>query len=495
MAISNSFDNHLPELESLASTIYTKSSSPEKFHEHTAPWSKWANRNPKAAIVPQTLDELQRIIKYLYASDLDFSIRNTGTGGSSATDIVVSMQNFKQFDFNAEDETVILGAGLSWGEVDSIIEEKYPGYGFVGARCTWVGVTGGTLVGGLSWLSHEYGMFSDPHNFLDAQVVLKDGSVVWAAKEEPDLMWASRGGGGNFGVVAALKVKVRKVPSDIFGGIVVVPYSSLEETSRAVAAMHRRPTDEKVAVHIANTGPGMGMPDKGAKPDIAIMPIDFRGEAHARSDEGFGWAWKITGAQEVVAFAKSLREINALSNSYKSEQNTHESWGSAAMISGIDDFTLVRAWKWYEDSVNLHPGFSIGSTVLLEFMQEAAFNSVSSPTDTAWPHGRGRRHVMQVVLGCPEGSKKDVKGLAMEQFSKLHDDVGGPEYSTEEWHAGFLQEFNDLSKVYGENWGRLKEVKKKYDPENRFNKGVDIGNVRTSEGTTISSAIVPEAVA
>ena len=78
------------------------------------------------------------------------------------------------------------------------MEEHAPGYQCVGARCTWVGVSGSALVGGLSWLSHEFGMISDPQNLLDMQVVLRDGKVVWAS-EEPELMWALRGGGGNFG--------------------------------------------------------------------------------------------------------------------------------------------------------------------------------------------------------------------------------------------------------------------------------------------------------
>ena len=59
-------------------------------------------------------------------------------------------------------------------------------------------MTGSALVGGLSWLSHEFGMISDPQNLLDMQIVLADGRVLWAS-EEPELMWALRGGGGNFG--------------------------------------------------------------------------------------------------------------------------------------------------------------------------------------------------------------------------------------------------------------------------------------------------------
>jgi predicted alternative tryptophan synthase beta-subunit len=55
------------------------------------------------------------------------------------------------------------------------------------------------LSGTLGLTCVAVGMISDPQNLLDAQVVLKDGRAIWAAKEDPDLMWALRGGGGNFG--------------------------------------------------------------------------------------------------------------------------------------------------------------------------------------------------------------------------------------------------------------------------------------------------------
>lgn len=74
----------------------------------------------------------------------------------SAQDVILSMHGFKSFYFNGKDE-VVIGAGLDWGEVDKLMEEQAKGFAVVGARCPWVGVTGSTLVGGLSWLSHEYG--------------------------------------------------------------------------------------------------------------------------------------------------------------------------------------------------------------------------------------------------------------------------------------------------------------------------------------------------
>lgn len=68
----------------------------------------------------------------------------------------------------------------------------------VGARCTYVGVGGSILSGGISWLSSEKGLAADPHNMLDAKVVMTDGRILWASTE-PELLWALRGGGGSFG--------------------------------------------------------------------------------------------------------------------------------------------------------------------------------------------------------------------------------------------------------------------------------------------------------
>ena len=68
----------------------------------------------------------------------------------------------------------------------------------MGARQAYVSVAGTILTGGLSWLSGEFGLISDPANLLDAHLVLSSGKSIWAS-QDPDLLWAMRGGGGNFG--------------------------------------------------------------------------------------------------------------------------------------------------------------------------------------------------------------------------------------------------------------------------------------------------------
>jgi len=171
------------------SEIFTKG-QPE-FKEQSQPWSNYAELNPDVVVQPTTLESMQKVVKYLYDStDLDFAVRNTGTGSVSAHDVILSTHGFKSFHFDKRTETVTIGSGFDWGEIDILMEKEAPGYAVVSARCSWVGVTGSALVGGLSWLSHEFGLISDPQNLLDMQVILGDGRILWAS-EEPDLMWVS----------------------------------------------------------------------------------------------------------------------------------------------------------------------------------------------------------------------------------------------------------------------------------------------------------------
>lgn len=192
----------LDKLRSLVSSSEIIEKDAAGYKESSEPWSTWADQHPQLVVQPTSLDSMCKVVKFLYDSNLDFAIRNTGTGSVSAKDVILSTHGFKSFSFDKQSEIVTIGSGLDWGEVDNLMEEKAPGYQVVGARCTWVGVTGSALVGGLSWLSHEFGMISDPQNLLDMQVVLRDGRVLWAS-EEPELMWALRGGGGNFGGMSA----------------------------------------------------------------------------------------------------------------------------------------------------------------------------------------------------------------------------------------------------------------------------------------------------
>ena len=255
--------------------------------------------------------------------------------------------------------------------------------------------------------------------------------------------------------------------------------------SKVVSKIAARITDPKLAMHVCNRGAAFGEPPAGAKPGIAVIMFDANGEEHGRSDEGFGWVLKVPDCTVVQAGEMTVQQVNALAESFRDWQGQNRFWLCAPLIAEVDDEMLERAWKWYEDCVNLHEDFQTGSIVLLEFMQEAAFSSSGGRHKTAWPH-YGRRQVMQLGLGCKtEGAPHNIRELAMKQFEKAGPQISGPNEDPKEFHAGFLHEWNDLREVYGENLDKLKEVKKQYDPKNRFNKGVDLAGEKLTAGATV----------
>ena len=359
-------------------------------------------------------------IKTLYPTNLSFAIRGRGCGSASASDILISLSapdfqaiNLIQHKNDSDNKGPIIdvSAGCNWGAVDAFVEKEAPGFAVVGARCPYVGVAGSTLTGGFSWLSHTYGLSSDPDNLLDVQILLHDGELVWAFTR-PDLLWALRGGGANFGVAVTFRFRARPYPASVFAGLVFFPESAVREVSRRVAKWANDVVDEKMALHVfvVDSNPGLALHGGSATPRLMALMFDGNGEEHGRSGDGFGWLLGVPGAKEAEGENKprmmSLREVHELQRGGQETHGKGCSWLEAALVGEgpdglLDDDVLVRSWDWYLQVVREEPDLARGSFVLLEIMQRAAFTSGETPGDTAWPHGQnGRRHVLQLSTGC-----------------------------------------------------------------------------------------------
>jgi hypothetical protein len=180
---------HLKSLLTETEIITPTSSS---YKEESGTWASQCDQSPTLVLRPRSVQSLSKILAFLNTTSLNFSIRSQGFGNASAKDVLISLTAFDEFSYDAENETVILGAGQTWGDYYKKMENAAPDRSIVACRTPNIGVGGSTLGGGFSWLSGEFGCLSDPVNMLDAQVVKLDGSVIWAS-EEPDLLWALRG--------------------------------------------------------------------------------------------------------------------------------------------------------------------------------------------------------------------------------------------------------------------------------------------------------------
>ncbi|MBI5106268.1 MAG: FAD-binding oxidoreductase [Solirubrobacterales bacterium] len=129
-----------------------------------------------------------------------------------------------------EARTVRAGAGLSWGELDAATQEH--GLAVTGGRVTTTGVTGFTLGSGSGWLERAMGLA--PDNLVAARMVAADGrAVAVTAQDEPELLWALKGGGGNFGVVTEMTFSLMPVGPMVTGGMRMYPFERAGEVLRA----------------------------------------------------------------------------------------------------------------------------------------------------------------------------------------------------------------------------------------------------------------------
>ena len=97
-------------------------------------------------------------------------------------------------------------------------------------------------------MSSELGLASDPHNMLDVQVVLMDGSVQWVSTD-PELLWALRGGGDRFAVATAFKFKAHKYPQKVYGGAIFYPREALDALAEKIPSFTAENRDPKVVFH------------------------------------------------------------------------------------------------------------------------------------------------------------------------------------------------------------------------------------------------------
>jgi FAD/FMN-containing dehydrogenase len=182
--------------------------------------------------------------------DLSISVRAGGhgvAGHALGGDIVVDVSAMRGVVVDRERQTAMVRAGSTWGEVDAATQAH--GLAVPGGRITHTGVAGLTLGGGEGWLSHKHGLTSD--NLLAAELVTADGRHVHVSDEsEPELFWALRGGGGNFGVVTSFTFRLHPLQPLVLGGMLVYRLSDAHDVLGVLADLHGLGRDEFAAAAV-----------------------------------------------------------------------------------------------------------------------------------------------------------------------------------------------------------------------------------------------------
>jgi FAD/FMN-containing dehydrogenase len=207
-------------------------------------WNGMIDRRPAWIARCRGVEDVQNAIRFAQANDLPLAIRGGGHNaaglGTCDAGLVIDLSGMRDVVVDPDKRTARAGGGATWADFDAATTAH--GLATTGGAVSTTGIAGLTLGGGLGWLMRGYGLTCD--NLIGAEVVTADGNVVRASmRENADLFWALRGGGGNFGVVTTFEYQLHPVTS-IVGGILFYPLAKARELFRFYREVTRTTPDE-----------------------------------------------------------------------------------------------------------------------------------------------------------------------------------------------------------------------------------------------------------
>jgi FAD/FMN-containing dehydrogenase len=234
------------------------------------------DRRPAAVIRVANAADIAAVINFARATDLELAVRGGGHSGFSSTDtgLVLDLRELNEIHIDTEAQTVWAGGGLKAGDVTLAVEKHGLMIGF-GDTAT-VGIGGLTSGGGIGYLVRKHGLTID--NVLAAEIVTADGDIVIADENNhPDLFWAVRGGGGNFGVITRWKYKLHPLP-EFTGGPLVLP-ATAEVVAGFVALAEAAPEALSAIASVMPAPPLPFLPEELYGQPIFLCMMAYAGDA------------------------------------------------------------------------------------------------------------------------------------------------------------------------------------------------------------------------
>jgi len=426
-----------------------------------AVYNAMIDRRPALIARAAGADDVTRAVTHARESGLPLAVRGGGHNGAGLgtvdDGIVLDLGAMRGIDVDPLARTVRVGGGCTWGEVDRATHEH--GMATPSGIISTTGVGGLTLGGGLGHLTRRCGLTVD--NLLSAEVVLADGTrVVASSDEHPDLFWALRGGGGNFGVVTSFEFRLHDVHT-VIGGPTFWP---VEQGAEALSAYRE-------------FLPGAPRECNGFFAFHTVPPGEpFPEQIHLR--EVCGVVWCHTGSEAAAA-----RDMQPLLDALPEPLLHGVQPMPHPVLQSAFDGLYPKGDQWYwradfvreipDEAVALHHRWgtrlpSMKSTMHLYPIDGAAHDVAAE--DTAFSYRDANWGAVYAGVD-PDPSNVEAIGAWSRGYQEaLHPYSAGGAYVNM-----MMEEGSDRVRAsYRGNYDRLTCVKREYDPENLFSRTQNI---------------------
>ncbi len=424
-----------------------------RFDEARTVYNAMIDKRP--ALIVQCVDVADVIAGVNFAREQDLTIAVRGGGHNAAGlgtcdgGVVLDLGRMRSVHVDPIARRVRVEGGATWGDVDHATQPF--GLAVPAGIISTTGVGGLSLGGGFGYFSRAFGLTVD--NIISVDMVLADGSFVTASESDhPDLFWAIRGGGGNFGVVTSFEFQAHPVKI-VSAGVLFYPLDQAADLMRLYNRFARTaPRELAIFFGYLMAPPAPFIPEEWHLKNMAKVVVCYNGP--------------IDEANEVLAPFLAMNPVINLVG-----EMPFSAWNSmfdALFPPGRHDY-----WKAdyvediSEEMIDVHlrygPRMPNPSSVIHVYSLTGAIQDVS-PEATAYSHRDA--NFVHVILTTDDDPARMPEHIA---YSREYWEALRP-YSVDGAYVNFMmEEGNDrVRATYSDNLPRLQAIKKIYDPENRF---------------------------
>lgn len=425
-----------------------------RYDEARALYNGMIDKRPRVIARCVDVADVMTAVRFARENEILVALRGGGHNGpglGSCNDgLVIDLSLMNDVRVDPVAKTVRAGPGCQQGHVD---HASHPfGLAVPAGIVSTTGIAGLTLGGGHGYLSRKYGLTID--NLLEADVVLADGRFVTAsARKNPDLFWALRGGGGNFGVVTSFLFRAHPV-STVVGGPMFWDIAHARQVMEWYRDfLPKAPHDVFVFFALKTV------------PQAPLFPE----EIHLRRVCALIWCY--TGPVKQAAMAmKAVKKL-------PSPIFDHVGPMPFPALQGLFDPILPPGLQWYwkgdfvnelsDEAIEVHLEHGARTPTPLSLMHlypiDGAVHRVKSNA-TAWSYRKARWSMVIAGIDADPASTGRLTTWARDYWNALRP------YTAEGAYVNFMMEEGQdrVEATYGRNYSRLRSIKKKYDPKNLF---------------------------
>ncbi|KAF2034465.1 FAD-binding domain-containing protein [Setomelanomma holmii] len=433
----------------------------QKYEKSIERWSEHCIKRAAAVVLPTSAHDVSKTLALIRQHNVMFTVRGGGhstSGAASIEDgIVIDLSKMRKVTVDPAAKTIRAEGGTIWEDVD--VEAAKYGLATVGGTVNHTGVAGLTLGGGYGYLSGKYGLTIDV--LQSVEIVLASGSIVTASStQNPDLFWAVRGAGANFGVVTAFTFQGFEQQNPVFAGPLVFLPDKIPEIVKFANKFHETNDGNQALLW------GFSAPPPGNAP-VVLTQLFYNGT----EEQGKSFFADLFALGPIANMSAMIpyEQLNSLLNQ-STGFDGRKQFGGGAFKLPLDSEFVLSLHAEFTAFVASHERMN-ESMMLFEAIPYKKIVEVPNE-ESAFSNWGDYYNVATMFKWLDPLLDTEIRTFSRNLLKKASETaVDGSKDGGVGQYGNYATADVEANEIFGANVKRLEDLKHKYDPDNLFSHG------------------------